>query len=131
VSVILIENGGGGVITAETIKARLGTLPCPICRKQNFVVRVKTESPDGENVYTAMCAGCRYSFPVSAEVTLYQRSNPDIISWLKEVPCPKCGIRGAEVDFRCTVTVRESRLFLRCKSCQFEFNEVMAAEAYE
>lgn len=119
------------MITTEAIQQRLGALACPVCRKQTFLVRLKTESPDGENVYTAMCAGCRYSFPVSAEITLYQRSNPDMISWLKEFPCPNCGLRGAEMDFRCTVSVRESRLFLRCKSCRFEFNEVMAAEAYE
>jgi len=119
------------VTTTEAIQERLGTIACPICRKQEFLVRIKTESPDGENVYTAMCAGCRYSFPVSTELKLYQLSNPEIVSWLKGFPCPQCGLRGAEMDFRCTVTVRDSRLFLRCKNCRFEFNESMPAEAYE
>jgi len=35
------------------------------------------------------------------------------------------------MDFRCTFTVRDSRIFLHCKSCLFEFNEPMPAEAYE
>ncbi|MBI3596560.1 MAG: hypothetical protein HY203_05340 [Nitrospirae bacterium] len=119
------------MVTMENIQQRLGVLACPICHKNEFSLRIKSENPDGENVYTAMCAGCRYTFPVSTEIMLYQLSNPDIVSWLKGFPCPKCGICEAEMDFRCTVTVRESRLFLRCKSCLFEFNEVMAAEAYE
>jgi len=119
------------MISAEAIHHRLGALACPICRKQDFLVRIKSENPDGENTYTAMCAGCRYSFPVSTEITLYQRSNPDIVSWLKGFPCPKCQKRGAEMEFRCMVTVRDSRLFLHCKNCGFDFNETMPAEAYE
>lgn len=119
------------MITEEAIQQRLGAIACPICRKQDFLVRIKTESPDGENVYTAICAGCRYNFPVSTENKLYQLSNPDAASWLKGFPCPECMTRGVELDFRCTVTVRESRIFLRCKSCRHEFNESMPGEAYE
>jgi transcription elongation factor Elf1 len=117
--------------TLETIQRQLSHAACPICRKQDFSVRIKSENPDGENVYTAVCVGCRYSFPVSSENNLYRLSNPDIVSWLNEIVCPKCRKRGAEMDFRCTFTVRDSRIFLHCKSCRFEFNESMAAEAYE
>jgi len=119
------------LITSEVIQQRLGAIACPVCRKQEFHVRIKSESPDGENVYTAMCAGCRYNFPVSTENNLYQLSNPDTASWLKSFPCPKCMVRGAELDFRCTVSVRESRIFLHGKSCGHEFNESTPGEAYE
>jgi transcription elongation factor Elf1 len=117
--------------TPETIQRQLSQAACPICHKQDFSVRIKTQNPDGENVYTAVCAGCRYSFPVSTEINLYRLSNPDIVSWLNGVVCPKCTARGAEMDFRCTLTVRESRIFLHCKSCLYEFNEPLPMEAYE
>jgi len=117
--------------TVETIQRQLRQAACPICHKQDFSVRIKTESPDGENVYTAVCIGCRYSFPVSTENNLYRLSNPDIVSRLNDTVCPKCQARGAEMDFRSTFTVRDSRIFLHCKNCLFEFNEPMPAEAYE
>lgn len=117
--------------TTEQIQTRLAAIACPICRKQDFSIRVKSENPDGENVYNAMCNGCRYTFPVSTENRLYRLSNPEIESWLNGIPCRKCGKRGAEMDFRCMVTVRDSRLFFHCKNCGFETYESMPAEAFE
>jgi len=122
---------GATMSTPDTIHGRLGTISCPICRKQDFLIRIRKENPDGENEYTASCAGCRYSFPVSTENRLYRLSNPDVDSWLNNLTCPRCERRGAEMDFRSILTVRQVRTFVHCRSCGFEFNEEMAAEAYE
>jgi transcription elongation factor Elf1 len=119
------------MISPETIQERLGTISCPVCRRQEFTIRTKKENPDGENEYIAHCSGCRYSFPVSTENRLYRMSNPDIDSWLNHLPCPQCGARGADIDFRSVMTIRQIRTFLHCRTCRHEFNEEMPAEAYE
>ncbi len=115
----------------ETLQKRLVSIACPICRKNEFQIALKSENTDGERSYTAHCKGCRYLFPVSAEITLFRRSNPDVDIWHKAMQCPKCEETGAELDFRCTVSVRESRHFVRCRHCGHEYNEIAPSEAFE
>ena len=119
------------MIATPTIEKRLGTIHCPLCQKNIFGLRVKSVNSFGENLYTASCLGCGYSFPVSAENELLHRSHPDIAFWLKEIHCPECEMPGAELDFRCTLSVRECRYFVTCKNCRKEFNELSAMEAFE
>ncbi len=119
------------MLTTETIQKRLGTITCPICHQKEFLLNLRTENTDGEKSYTALCKGCRYTFPVSAENTLYRLSNPDTGFLLRGMHCPQCMMQGVELNFRCTVSVRESRHFLSCKNCGFEFNETAPAEAFE
>lgn len=119
------------MVAQDKIQKRLETIACPICRQREFTLSIKTERPDGDMLYTALCKGCRYMFPVSAENNLYRLSNPDAADWLKGIHCPKCMVRGAGLDFRCIVSVREIRHFLSCTNCRHEFNEAAPTEVFE
>ena len=117
--------------TTEFIQKRLSTVACPLCQKNEFHLNPKGQKHQEEQAYTAICLGCHYSFPVSSENTLYRQANPDIVYRLREIPCPKCEGRGAELEFRAMISIRDSRQFLRCGNCRFEFNESTPAEAFE
>ena len=118
-------------ITSKDIEQRLGTISCPLCQKNLFGLRLKSVNSFGENLYSASCMSCGYSFPVSAENELLFRSHPDTVYWLKEIPCPECMMSGADLDFRSTLSVRECRYFVTCRSCRFKFNEMAYMEAFE
>lgn len=117
--------------TEEEMIQRLSTVSCPPCGKSDFLLIRKLPPAEGEGAFTALCKNCRYSFPVSTENSLYLRSNPDAVFWLNGLHCPKCMEQGVDLEFRCTLSVREHRIFVHCRQCGHAFNELAASEAYE
>jgi hypothetical protein len=84
-----------------------------------------------ENIYTAQCMNCKYSFQVSIPTKPFSQTDPDLAVWLNSLNCPSCQESGAEVNFRCVPSVRECYYFVTCKACQHPFREKAPMEAYE
>lgn len=115
----------------ETIKNRIHSVSCPLCKKNDFLVSMRKPLGKEEGIFTALCQECKYNFPVNADAQSYQRSHPDTAYWLKAMRCPECEMTGAELNFRCSVTVRDNRHFVTCTTCGFEYDEYNPLEAME
>ena len=50
---------------------------------------------------------------------------------LKEISCTACNHRGVSLDFRATMSVRESIYFVTCGGCKRQFAEQSSLEAFE
>ena len=50
---------------------------------------------------------------------------------LKEMSCPTCNRQGVSLNFRATMSVRESIYFLTCTACQKTFPERSSLESFE
>jgi len=84
-----------------------------------------------ENIYTAQCMSCRYSFQVSTPTKPINQTDPDVAIWLNGLSCPKCQENGVEFDFRCVPSVRECYYFVTCRACGRPFRERSPMEAFE
>jgi hypothetical protein len=115
----------------DEIRKRLAELPCPICRKTDYQLLPRNDGGTTETLYTAHCSGCRYSFPVAVPVKAMAFTDPDVAQQMKEMACPACQERGAELDFRCHTSVRGAYYFMTCRSCKKPFLEKAPMEAYE
>lgn len=115
----------------ETIKKRINSVPCPLCKKKDFLVSMRKPLGADEGIFTALCQGCSYNFPVNGDAVSYLRTNPDMDYWLKEMRCPECELMGADLNFRATVTIRDNRHFVTCRNCSFEYDEYVALESME
>ena len=116
-------------LTVDEVEARLKTVPCAICKESSFGVDRRFMQSDGE--WRGVCRKCHYSFPIYTDMEFYQRTQPDIPYRLKEMSCPTCNQRGVSLNFRITMSVRESIYFLTCTRCQGTFPERSSLEAFE
>ena len=115
--------------TIEEVETRLETVQCPICKESSFGVDRRFMQSDGE--WRGVCKKCRYSFPIYTDMEFYQRTQPDLSYRLKEMSCPICKDRGVSLNFRVTMSVRESIYFLTCTACQKTFPERSSLESFE
>ena len=113
----------------EEVEKRLSSVCCAICKTNTFGVDRRTLQPDGE--CRGVCLKCRYNFPVYTDMDFYMRTQPDIPYRLKEISCPSCQHRGVSLDFRITMSVRESVYFVTCTACKTQFPERSSLEAFE
>lgn len=118
-----------GTVSVEQVESRLGNLRCAICKTSDFGIDRRTMQPDGE--WKGVCKKCRYNFPLYTDMEFYLRTQPDIPYRLKEIPCPACENRGVSLDFRVTMSVRESHYFLTCRKCGRQFEELSSLESFE
>jgi hypothetical protein len=116
-------------MTIEQIESRLSSVRCAVCKKTGFAVDRRSMQSDGE--CKGVCLGCRYSFPVYTDMEFYQRTQPDLGYWLKQIACPACQHRGVRLDFRIIMSVRESDYFVTCPACQHAFTERSSLETFE
>lgn len=116
-------------MSVEQIESRLSAVRCAICKKSQFAIDRRTMQPDGE--WKGVCTSCRYSFPVHTDMEFYQRTQPDLAYWLKQITCPGCQHRGARLDFRIVMSVREGHYFVTCPACQHQFAERSSLETFE
>ena len=119
------------MVTLEEISTRLREVLCPIYKKSEFVMNPRINQAYAENIYTAQCMSCRYSFQVSIPTKPFSQTDPDLAVWLNSLSCPSCQETRAEVNFRCVPSVRECYYFVTCKTCQHPFREKAPMEAYE
>jgi len=115
--------------TVEQVEARLGSVRCAICKRNSFAIDRRTSQADGD--WKGTCTNCRYTFPVHTDMEFYQRTQPDMPYVLRQVACPACHGRGADLDFRIVMSVREAFYFVTCKSCKHQFPEKSSLEAFE
>ncbi len=113
----------------EEVEKRLPSVRCAICKTNTFGVDRRTLQPDGE--CRGVCLKCRYNFPVYTDMDFYLQTQPDIPYRLKEISCPSCQHRGVNLDFRITMSVRESVYFVTCTACKTQFPERSSLEAFE
>jgi hypothetical protein len=116
-------------MNVEQIESRLSAVRCAICKKSQFAIDRRSMQPDGE--WKGVCTACRYSFPVHTDMEFYQRTQPDLGFWLKQIACPGCQHQGARLDFRIVMSVRESHYFVTCPVCQRQFSERSSLETFE
>ncbi|MEQ1562323.1 MAG: hypothetical protein E8D51_01045 [Nitrospira sp.] len=116
-------------LTVKEVETRLETVQCAICKESRFGVDQRFMQADGE--WRGVCKKCYYSFPIYTDMEFYQRTQPDIPYRLKEMSCPTCNQRGVSLNFRITMSVRESIYFLTCTSCHTTFPERSSLEAFE
>ncbi|MDP1769231.1 MAG: hypothetical protein Q8L74_10575 [Nitrospirota bacterium] len=116
-------------LTVKEVESRLETVQCAICKESRFGVDQRFMQADGE--WRGVCKKCYYSFPIYTDMEFYQRTQPDIPYRLKEMSCPACQHRGVTLNFRITMSVRESIYFLTCTNCQNAFPEQSSLEAFE
>jgi hypothetical protein len=115
--------------TVKEVETRLETVQCAICKGSSFGIDQRFTQADGE--WRGVCKKCYYSFPVYTDMEFYLRTQPDIPYRLKEMSCPTCNQRGVRLNFRITMSVRESIYFLTCTACQKTFPERSSLEAFE
>lgn len=113
----------------EEVEKRLSSVRCAICKTNTFGVDRRTLQSDGE--CRGVCLKCRYNFPVYTDMDFYLRTQPDIPYRLKEISCLSCQHRGVNLDFRITMSVRESVYFVTCAACKTQFTERSSLEAFE
>jgi hypothetical protein len=116
-------------MSVEQVELRLSGLRCAVCKKSQFMIDRPSMQPDGE--WRGVCTACRYTFPVYTDAGFYQRTQPDLTYWLQQIACPACRHRGAQLDFRVVMSVRESCYFVTCPACQEQFTEPSALETFE
>lgn len=119
------------MVSLGKITTRLREIACPICKKSEFVMNPRSSQSYAEDLFTAGCAHCHYTFPVSTRTKPIQQTDPDVAMWLDGLSCPSCEKRGVELDFRCVPSVRDCYYFVTCKTCQHPFYERAPMEAYE
>src|SRR3990172_12101311 len=100
------------MVDIETIQTRLANISCPICKKSRFFVNPSRSVGYAEQFHSARCLDCAYSFQVSIPTKPITQTQPDTGMWLASLPCPVCEKIGAEIDFRCTPSVRECFYFV-------------------
>jgi RNase P subunit RPR2 len=115
--------------TVEEVETRLETVQCAICKGSSFGIDQRFTQADGE--WRGVCKKCYYSFPIYTDMEFYLRTQPDIPYRLKEMSCPTCNRQGVNLNFRVTMSVRESIYFLTCTACQKTFPERSSLEAFE
>ncbi len=118
-----------GTVTVEHVESRLSDLRCAVCKTTEFGIDRRTMQPDGE--WKGVCKKCRYNFPLYTDMDFYLRTQPDIPYRLKEIPCPACEAHGVSLDFRVTMSVRESHYFVTCLKCGHQFSERSSLESFE
>lgn len=116
-------------LAPEEVEQRLTSVQCAICKGDRFGIDRRFMQPDGE--WRGVCMKCRYSFPVYTDMDFYIRTQPDIPYRLKEISCTECNHRGVSLDFRATMSVRESIYFVTCLGCKRQFPERSSMEAFE
>jgi hypothetical protein len=119
------------MVSLEEISTRLREISCPICKKSEFMINPQSSHSFAEEIYTARCNGCNYTFQVSSPTKPISQTDPDIAIWLKGLSCPKCLENGVEFNFRCVPSVRECYYFVTCKACGRPFREKAPMEAFE
>ena len=119
------------MIGIDKIQERLKEIPCPICKQSRYTVDPRSKQSYAEMIYTARCAGCQYSFPVNVPSKPIHEVDPDLGHILSGTVCPSCEERGAELNFRCTSSVRDAYHFVTCKNCKHPFHEKAPMEAFE
>ena len=115
--------------TVKEVETRLETVQCAICKGSSFGIDERSMQADGE--WRGICRKCYYTFPIYTDMEFYLRTQPDIPYRLKEMSCPTCNQRGVNLNFRITMSVRESIYFLTCTSCQKTYPERSSLEAFE
>ena len=113
------------------IQERLAQIPCPICKKSNFVMHPRSDQSYAEALYTARCTDCHYTFQVSTPTKPIHQTDPDVAQWLGSLGCPSCQKQGAEMNFRCVPSVRDCYYFVTCSACRHPFYEKSPMEAFE
>lgn len=119
------------MIKLEDAQKRMADLKCPTCKKSNFAIMPRPTVSFGEDLYTARCLDCPYTFQVSIPTKPISQTQPDTVQWLSGIPCPKCGELGVTYEFRCSPSVREVFYFVTCKDCRHPFHEKAFMEAFE
>jgi transcription elongation factor Elf1 len=115
--------------TVKEVETRLGTVQCAICKGSSFGIDERSMQADGE--WRGICRKCYYTFHIYTDMEFYLRTQPDIPYRLKEMSCPTCNHKGVSLNFRATMSVRESIYFLTCTACQKTYPERSSLEAFE
>ena len=95
--------------SVQEVEQRLGTVKCAICKGSSFGIDQRFMQADGE--WRGVCKKCFYSFPLYTDMA--------------------CNHRGVSLDFRATMSVRESIYFVTCGGCKRQFAEQSSLEAFE
>ena len=98
-------------------------MKCAICKGSSFGIDQRFMQADGE--WRGVCKKCFYSFPLYTDMEFYLRTQPDVPYRLKEISCTACNHRGVSLDFRATMSVRESIYFVTCGGCKRQFRRAV------
>ena len=115
--------------SVQEVEQRLGAVKCAICKGSSFGIDQRFMQADGE--WRGVCKKCFYSFPLYTDMEFYLRTQPDVPYRPKEISCTACNHRGVSLDFRATMSVRESIYFVTCGGCKRQFAEKSSLEAFE
>ena len=115
--------------TVQEVEDRLTSVQCAVCKGSSFGIDQRIMQADGE--WRGICKKCFYSFPVYTDMEFYLRTQPDVPYRLREISCTVCKHRGVRLDFRATMSVRESIYFVTCGGCNRPFPEKSSLEAFE
>ncbi|HET9846222.1 MAG TPA: hypothetical protein VFQ02_10735 [Nitrospira sp.] len=115
--------------TVQEVEDRLTSVQCAVCKGSSFGIDQRFMQADGE--WRGICKKCFYSFPVYTDMEFYLRTQPDVPYRLREISCTVCKHRGVSLDFRATMSVRESIYFVTCGGCKRPFAEKSSLEAFE
>jgi hypothetical protein len=115
--------------TVQEVEDRLASVQCAVCKGSSFGIDQRFMQADGE--WRGICKKCFYSFPVYTDMEFYLRTQPDVPYRLREISCTVCKHRGVSLDFRATMSVRESIYFVTCGGCKRPFAEQSSLEAFE
>ncbi len=118
-----------GTVTVQQVEGRLAAVRCAVCKGNTFGIDQHTMQPDGE--WKGVCTSCRYSFAVHTDMDFYLRTQPDMPSRLKQIPCVACEAHGVSLDFRIVMSVREAHYFVTCNKCGHQFHEQSTLETFE
>ena len=112
--------------TVQEVEDRLTSVQCAVCKGSSFGIDQRFMQADGE--WRGICKKCFYSFPVYTDMEFYLRTQPDVPYRLREISCTVCKHRGVRLDFRATMSVRESIYFVTCGGCNRPFPEKSSLE---
>jgi hypothetical protein len=115
----------------EFIQDQLSQVSCPLCQQTKYTVTPDRNSGSGEILCTGRCNNCSYTFKIYPEVETYLKTQPDVDYWLQAYRCMSCEQQGADLNFRCALSVRDTFYFLTCKSCGKHFYEKSFMETFE
>ncbi|HEX9758273.1 MAG TPA: hypothetical protein VGB26_10825 [Nitrospiria bacterium] len=119
------------MISIEVAQKRLENIQCAACKKSRFFIIPKPTAAFNEDLYTARCLDCPYTFPIGIPTQPVSQTQPDTAQWLSGIPCPKCEELGVNFNFRCTLSVRDTFYFVTCRGCKHTFHEKAHMEAFE